>query len=234
MKPTLCLFAVVAFAAAQAGAAIESVRLEPDSALPYLPASLQMNAFTGGRVVIAIDVSAEGKPTDWLVLGYTHEQLVRPCVEALQKWHFSPARLDGAPVPAQVEFTINFSVDGIVISSNMLDEMFIRTLSHDGDRFVYRTRFAGEIDRLPSRLAGPAPKYATEALRQGVRGKVQVRFYIDETGAVRMPSVDAESHPYLAHQAIEAVRDWKFEPPVSKGRPVLVAASEEFDFGRTN
>jgi len=232
MKPTLCLLAVLTLAAAQAGAAIESVKFDPDSKLPRLPASLEMQAFTGGHVALAIDVSAEGTPTDWLVLGCTHEELVTPCLEVLPKWRFSPARLDGTPVPAQIEITVNFSVDGIVVSSNTLDEMFIRTLHHDGERFTSRTHPAGELDRVPSRINGPAPKYAAEALRQGVRGKVQVRFYIDETGAVRMPAVEADSQPYLARQAIEALRSWKFEPPVSKGRPVLITAVEEFDFGK--
>jgi TonB family protein len=232
MKRSLCFLAVLTLAATQAVAAVESVRFAPANVLPRLPASLQMHAFTGGRVELVVDVSADGKTSDWLVLAYTHESLVGPCVEAVQNWRFSPARIDGVAVPAQVGLTVNFTVDGIVISSNMLDEMFVRTLSGEGTRLVYRTKPAGELDQPPMRVNGPAPKYATAALRQGVRGKVQVRFFIDETGAVRMPAVDVGAQPYLAEMAVEAVRDWKFAPPVSNGRPVLISASEEFNFGR--
>jgi len=47
-----------------------------------------------------------------------------------------------------------------------------------------------------------------------------------------MPAIaTAGEHPYLAEQAVLAVRHWKFAPPTSKGRPVLVAAAQEFDFG---
>jgi TonB family protein len=233
MKRLLGFLAFLTLAAAQAGAAVEPVKLAPDSPLPRLPASLQMNAFSHGRVVLVIDISAEGMPTDWLVLGYTHELLVKACSEVLPSWRFSPATLDGSAVPAQVVLTVNFGVDGIVVSSNALDEMFVRTLGGLEDRLVHCTRSAGALDRVPARVTGVSPKYAAKALQQGVRGKVQVHFYIDETGAVRLPSVDASAHPYLAGQAIEAVRDWKFEPPVSKGQPVLIAASEEFNFGKS-
>jgi hypothetical protein len=30
---------------------------------------------------------------------------------------------------------------------------------------------------------------------------------------------------------LEAVRGWKFEAPTARGRPVLIAAAQEFDFG---
>jgi len=57
-----------------------------------------------------------------------------------------------------------------------------------------------------------------------------VYFYIDEKGAVRMPAVDASANPYLSDIAVAAVREWRFEPPTSRGKPVLIAASQEFNF----
>jgi len=233
MKTTLGLLACLLLAAAPAGAALEPVKLNPDSPLPWVPASLQLDAFSHGRVVLVVDISADGLPTDWLVLGYTHRPLVTTCLAVLPSWRFTPARLDGTPVPVQVEFSIEFSPDGAVLTTCSLDEMFIRERFGEGRHLITATTRPADLDRVPARVTGPAPKYAAAAERQGVRGKVEVRFYIDETGAVRMPSVDAGSQPYLAGRALEAVRNWKFEPPMSKGRPALIAASEEFDFGRT-
>ena len=68
-------------------------------------------------------------------------------------------------------------------------------------------------------------------MKQGVRGKVQVHFYIDENGAARMPAIDNSDHPYLSEIAVEAVRGWKFEAPTANGAPVLVEALQEFNFG---
>jgi len=64
-------------------------------------------------------------------------------------------------------------------------------------------------------------------------GKVSVEFYIDETGRVRMPSVDLETNEAyedLSATAIAAVGQWQFEPPTVKGRPVLVVAHQDFTF----
>ena len=58
-----------------------------------------------------------------------------------------------------------------------------------------------------------------------------VRFYIDEQGNVRLPSVTGQPNAYLTEQAMAAVREWKFAPVTSRGQPVLVAAQQEFTFG---
>jgi len=50
-------------------------------------------------------------------------------------------------------------------------------------------------------------------------------------GAVRLPSVSTEQDAVLTRLAIDALKQWKFSPPTSRGRPVLVKASQVFDFG---
>jgi TonB family protein len=95
---------------------------------------------------------------------------------------------------------------------------------------VYRPGRSAQLDRPLVRISGGAPKYAMAAAKDGVRGRVEVHFYIDETGAVRQPAISSAANPYLAEQAVEALRAWKFEPATSGGRPVLVVASQEFNF----
>lgn len=231
MKTLTGLISICALVVAtQATAALESIRIET-TVLPQMPPSLLIRGVTEGRVVVAIDIDAEGKLTDQLVVGYTHEQLVKPIVAALKEWQYQPARRDGVPVPAQVELTVTMSATGLVVSYTgveMMDAYFDRML---GDPMKYRLSSPKEIDRVPVRTNTVSPKYAEEALKQGVRGKVQVHFYIDENGTARMPAVDHTDHPYLAEIAVAAVREWKFEPPTTKGHPVMVAASQEFSFG---
>jgi TonB family protein len=222
----LCSLAV----AAQATAALEPIRIET-TALPQMPFALLQRGVTEGRVVVAIDINAEGKLTDHLVVGYTHQPLVKPIIAALKEWQYQPARRDGAPVPAQIEVTVSMTATGVVVSqtgTDMVETYMERML---GDHLKYRASRPNEIDRVPARLNHVAPKYAQEALKQGVRGKVQVHFYIDENGVARMPAIDRTDHPYLAEIAVAAVREWKFEPPTAKGNPVLVAVSQEFKFG---
>jgi TonB family protein len=60
-----------------------------------------------------------------------------------------------------------------------------------------------------------------------------VEFYIDPQGNVRMPSVSRETieaNEELSAVAIAAVSQWQFDPPLAKGRPVLVLAQQDFTF----
>ena len=226
------LLALGALSVTRLGAALESVKYDPENVAPRFPLPLEVDGITLGHAIISISVNAEGRLTDWLVLGYTHELLAKSCVKALQEWRFIPARLDGVPVPAQVTLTFDFFREGAVITSGITEHFLyggLDELAGQG-RYAYRLRSSRELDHAPVRVSSTAPKYALAAARDGVSGRVQVSFYIDEQGAVRMPAVEASAHPYLAEQAVTALRGWKFEPPTSHGRRVLIAASQEFDF----
>jgi len=212
-------------------AAFQSIAVEITEE-PELPAGIRLHGLDGdGRVEVAIDVAPDGRLTDWLVLGASHRDLIKPCVDALQHWRYTPARYNGQPVLAQLRLSIEISQSGMVVSRSVLDTVGVMMERLGGRPFDYESCPASEIDRPPVAVTTVAPRYAQEAEKEGVRGRVKVYFFIDETGAVRMPAVPADSHPYLSNVAIEAMRGWKFEPPTRHGRPVLVAATQEFTFG---
>lgn len=219
-------------AALSAVAAFEPARALPDNVLPRYPAVMVFEGVTRGRAVIAVSLDAEGRVQDTLPLAYTNVHFARVSEEALKDWRFAPARQDGQPVPVQMELKFDYVAEGAVITTNITDYyLYDRFEALGGKSLAYQPAASGELDRAPVRISGEGPKYATAALKDGVLGRVSVRFYIDEKGAVRQPAVSAEAHPYLAEQAIAAVRGWKFEPVTSHGRPVLVQAEQEFDFG---
>ena len=61
-------------------------------------------------------------------------------------------------------------------------------------------------------------------------GRVTVDFYITEDGTVRLPSVSPYDDSQLTALAIDALRQWKFEPPTHNGNPTLVKATQVFSF----
>jgi TonB family protein len=226
--------AALSIPAATGLAQFESARLASDNDMPAYPPSLLMSGVTRGYVVIATSIDTEGKVQDALVLAYTQPQLAETALQALRSWRFIPARLDGVPVPVQRELRIDFSLEGAVITTNAMNHFFFDGFDGAGDMHLSRQLCpVSRLDRLPTRVAGDAPGYAKEASKDGVMGRVQVHFYIDERGEVRFAGVqpDPGLHPYLMEQAVEAVRRWKFDPPTSNGRPVMVAAVQKFDFG---
>ena len=210
---------------------IESFKINP-TVEPQLSPVMQMEGVTEGKVILAVDISAEGRLDDWLVLGTTHPALVAPCVEALRRWDITPARINGQPVSVQTELTINYKAEGVVISRPAVLDLEQHVAQRFGYKLVSPRRYPHELDRQPTPISTVRPVYPLEAEKDGVRGTVRVHFYIDETGSVRMPAVDGTAHPYLAQQAVAALRAWRFEPAKVDGKPVLVSALQEFNFSR--
>jgi TonB family protein len=232
---TSSVFAGLLFLAASAlsaSAAFEPARALPDNVMPQFPAVMTFEGVTRGRAVIAVSIDADGRVKETLPLAYSNIHFARVSEDSLKEWRFTPARQDGMPVPVQMELKFDYIAEGAVITSNITNHyLYDRFETIGANWMAYRPGTAGELDHAPVRISGDSPKYATAAAKDGVHGKVRVRFYIDEKGAVRQPAVSAEAHPYLAEQAVAAVADWKFEPVTSHGQPVLVLAEQEFDFG---
>lgn len=233
MKTLLPLLCAALLAPAVPGPAqFESVRFHPDNVMPPYPPTLVTDGITRGHAVVAASIDAEGKVQDAMVLAYTNRRLADTAVQALRGWRFIPARYGGNPVPVQTELKIEFDLQGAVITSNLINHFFFDRMEGVGDHAVTtQLRRVSELDRIPQRIAGPAPRYAEAADQDGVHGRVRVHFLIDEQGEVRFASALPEGHPYLLERAVEAVRQWKFDPPTSRGEPVLVAAVQEFTFG---
>jgi TonB family protein len=234
MKIPRLLLSVAAFAAAAlAGvAAFQSARLLPDNLDPIYPASLRMAGVTEGSAVIAVSVDTEGRVKDQLVVAYTNPLFARASQEALRNWRFAPATLDGVPVPVQFDLRFDYTLSGAVITAGIVEHFLYDRLAVGGPRgLAYHPVRATLLDQSPVRIGGGAPKYAIAAAKDGISGVVTVRFYIDEQGNVRLPSISGVSNPYLSAQAIDAVRAWKFQPLTSRGQPVLVAAQQQFNFG---
>jgi protein TonB len=82
----------------------------------------------------------------------------------------------------------------------------------------YRT--GGDI-REPQKTVHVAPVYPQIAISAGVQGIVILEAVIDERGTVDKVRV-LRSHPLLERAAIEAVRQWRYSPPLLNGQPVSV------------
>lgn len=65
------------------------------------------------------------------------------------------------------------------------------------------------------------PHYPVQAMRQGREGRVLVEFTIGRTGSVEAARVVAAEPPGLFdREAIEAVKQWKYNPRMDQGRAV--------------
>ena len=199
---------------------------------PTFPLELPEQGYLEGEARIAIAVDETGKLTDWLVVGYTHRRFADESVSAIKQWEFEPARVQGKPVSVQTELLISFETSGVVISSSDIGSAVQRYTNRLFKyRDAYRPCTMKEIDRIPTPQNAVSPMYGDTLAKKGVQGTVTIEFFIDETGALRMPAVLSADYDELASLAVAAIQQWKFESPTRKGVPVMVRAKQVFHFG---
>jgi len=234
-NPLLRIFALSALAVfTQANAAFESAKLDPKNEQPRFPARMIFEGVVDAQLVLALKISAEGTVSDSLVLAYTHEPLINVCQTVIKSWKVTPAKMDGVPVPVQCELKFNFHREGFIetstaaITNHFLSGGFETPVER---QLIKRVLGAREIDRAPVPISTENPAYAQKALEDGVRGRVDVYFYIDQKGEVQFPSVGPGANPYLSNIAVAALKNWRFEAPTRRGQPVMVAATQTFNFG---
>lgn len=197
------------------------------------PLRLDSTPVMKGNATVAIHVGRDGRLTDCLVTGYSRKEFADTAVAALKTSRFEPPRVNGVPWSSVQEVRFDFSRTGVVVSvtefdlaSNLVDEIA-------RDRYAYCSRNARELDRIPTAVHVVSPVHPTLGAGEQKR-VVAVDFYIDEEGRVRLPSVSrADIGTACAASALDAVKQWRFEPPLYRGRPTLVSARQVFNFVAT-
>lgn len=77
-----------------------------------------------------------------------------------------------------------------------------------------------EIDQKPRAIFQTAPAYPSEVRDKKLEGSVTVIFVVDASGKTIDPRVERSNHPAFEKPALDAVRQWKFEPAVKAGQRV--------------
>jgi TonB family protein len=92
---------------------------------------------------------------------------------------------------------------------------------------------AGAEVEKPERIYTPSPFYPEFARLAAIEGKVTVESSIDSEGCVTEVRVLKGLHRDLDRSALEAVRNWVFEPAKAAGKPVKVSyvLSVNFEIG---
>jgi len=72
------------------------------------------------------------------------------------------------------------------------------------------------------------PEFPASTMKRLRKGSVEVKFEVNTDGVVTATSITASSHPSLNAAAIEAVRQWRFQPTY-KGHTALVDLKFDLD-----
>ena len=110
MKTVICLAICLALIGATPPTKTQKISLDfqPPQVVSTAEPSYPANTVAGGTVVLKVTVGASGEIEDVSVLqdamGFTQQ-----AIEAVRKWKFKPAMLDGKPVVASIPVAFSFS-----------------------------------------------------------------------------------------------------------------------------
>jgi protein TonB len=91
-----------------------------------------------------------------------------------------------------------------------------------------------EIDRVPQPIYQVAPQYPFALSRAGVEGRVYIRFVCDKEGRVQNPRVRSSTRMEFEKPALDAIRQWRFEPGIKSGVRVAVNMELPLSFTLNN
>lgn len=195
------------------------------------PRWLLEEGISSGTVRLLVEVDAEGNVQDVLVVEARHVAFVEASLDALNNWKFRPRVVNGKNYGYVKPVKLEFDIGQTVI--NLTTMGFTNHLTRNTDikpKYEQNAVRMRDLDSIPKPLSMAAPHYTAELQKLGMNGTVTVEFYIDSTGKVRVPYVTLGTGTQLDELAVETVRGWWFEPPLSNGKPVLVKATQTFAF----
>jgi protein TonB len=86
------------------------------------------------------------------------------------------------------------------------------------------------VVQSPEPLVYFTPFYPLSKRMEGIEGKVVLKFVIDRSGRIVNPTVSASTAPEFNEYALQAVRDWRFLPAISEGKPISLEVTSPVTF----
>jgi protein TonB len=149
-----------------------------------------------GTVVLEATADIEGKVQAVKVLKGV-DVLNQAAMDAVKQWTYEPMMIGGKPKPVVFTVTVRFS----------LKDKSLKTGAEEGTG--------------PKVLKKVDPVYPEEARKQGLEGDVIVEATVDEAGKVK-EAIVLRGVDGLNQAALDAVKQWTYEPVVVDGKPKAV------------
>jgi protein TonB len=175
-----------------------------------------------GVVIIEAVISSTGEVEDAHVLR-GNPMLDDAALDAVRQWRYTPPLLNGQPVSIIMTVAVNFTLN---------DRGANRTVSPLPAGAVEQTdqpiRVGGAV-APPVKIRDVRPVYPEMAREAKVQGLVILEAVISSSGAVEDARV-LRGNPMLNPAAVDAVRQWRYTPPLLNGQPVSVIMTVTVNF----
>ncbi|MBI3884433.1 MAG: TonB family protein [Opitutae bacterium] len=179
-----------------------------------------------GTVNVTFVVDRGGHVTDISVVGSPPPEFAQAIVAMLDAGLFDPARKRGNPTSTIMRMDQTFSIggDGDVPVSQATKDLLAELKKK---KPVAELK---ELDAVPKARSRREPVFPYALQGKTDHGAAEVEFFIDTDGTVLLPRAVSASAEEFGYAAVQAVSQWKFEPPLRAGKAVLVRAQIPISF----
>jgi len=132
--------------------------------------------------------------------------LDQAAIDAVKQWVYEPVIINEKPIPVTFNLTVRFALDTHLQSAKVTN-MYTFKLQ-EGMKAPLRTKYV-------------EPAYPEEAIKAQVQGVVTLEAELDESGNISAVKV-TKSIPLLDRAAVDAVKQWTFDPALVEGKPKRV------------
>jgi TonB family protein len=162
-------------------------------------------------VVIEGITDKEGNVVKVEALKGEHDILIEAAKEAVRQWKYEPMKIDGKPVPTSFTVTCRFRND-----PEKKKAVTVKSAQATADEAP--PVHAGGNIKGPKLIKKVDPVYPDEAKKNEIEGVVIIEATTNAEGDVVKTKI-LRSIPALDEAALEAVRQWKYEPMEIDGKP---------------
>jgi TonB family protein len=188
-----------------------------------------------GIVILEATVDIKGKVQDVKVLK-SIPALDQAAIDAVKQWVYEPKMIKGKPMPVVFTVTVRFTLDTDKKASKEGVAGGVAGGVEGGLKGGVEGGVAGGVQKgleakgaveakgdiePPKLLKRIDPIYPEQARKEGIQGDVILEATVDVKGQVQKVKV-LESIPALDLAAIDAVKQWVYEPAVINGKPMPV------------
>ena len=142
--------------------------------------------------------------------------LDQAAIDAVKQWKYEPMLIDGKPHKVLFTVTVRFALDQ-------------GRLGDFTKAFAAGAVLAANEIKPPKLVKEVAPVYPEAARSAGVQGEVILGVRTDENGRV-VDTMVLKSIPLLDQAAMDAVKQWAYEPFLKDGKPTAVVFSVTINF----
>ena len=193
----------------------------------------------GGNVELRAVVASDGKTRELTVVS-GNPNLAAPARDAVRRWRFHPALVEGKPVETVYKVRVRFvlllqeaipdwEIESPKENTEAVGGLSLPSFETDTTEGpVYKMSEAGVI--APKAIYQPEPEFSEAARKAREPGTVVLAVVVGIDGKPRSVKVLCSSTPDNNANAVDAVKSWKFEPGTKDGKPVTVVVAVEVQF----